>query len=154
MPPSGLRPDSAAAVEPRALPFQWSLLAWAALVGALTGLAVVGFHFLLGFINNFLYGPVVEGLIGLFMSAPPEPSPLPQPAPAAGTPLGALLQIGLGGLAFLPPPPSPPEPIPLPVIRCRCGSRPGPWCWYHSWAALLWVPCASGAAIWGRAFQV
>jgi len=29
-------------------------------VGALTGLAVVGFHELLGFINNFLFGPFVE----------------------------------------------------------------------------------------------
>ncbi|MBM5795229.1 MAG: chloride channel protein [Cyanobacteria bacterium M_surface_7_m2_037] len=148
-----MRPDSAAAVshepaavEPRALPFQWSLLAWAALVGALTGLAVVGFHFLLGFINNFLYGPVVEGLIGLFTSAPPEPPPLPDPAPAAGTPLGALLQIGLGGLAFLPPPPPPPEPIPLP-------GDPLPL-WLSAWPVVL-VPLLGGLAVgalrqWGR----
>ncbi|MEN9387361.1 MAG: hypothetical protein RLZZ255_337, partial [Cyanobacteriota bacterium] len=153
MPPSGPRPDAAAAaspepaaVEPRALPFQWSLLAWAALVGALTGLAVVGFHYLLGFINNFLYGPVVEGLIGLFTSAPPEPPPLPEPAPAAGTPLGALLQIGLGGLAILPPPPPPPEPIPLP-------GDPLPL-WLSAWPVVL-VPLLGGLMVgalrqWGR----
>ncbi|NDG74713.1 MAG: chloride channel protein, partial [Synechococcaceae bacterium WB8_1B_136] len=52
--------------EARPLAFQWSLLAWAALVGMLTGLAVVGFHYLLGFINNLLFGPGVEWLLGLF----------------------------------------------------------------------------------------
>lgn len=132
--------------EPRSLPFQWSLLAWAALVGALTGLAVVGFHYLLGFINNFLYGPVVEGLIGLFNSAPAEPVSLPEPAAAAGTPLGALLQIGLGGLAFMPPPPPPPDPIPLP-------GDPLPL-WLSAWPVVL-VPLLGGLAVgalrqWGR----
>ena len=142
MPRFGLRPDSAvadAAVEPRALPFQWSLLAWSALVGALTGLAVVGFHYLLGFINNFFYGPVVEGLIALFTPAAPPP-PLPEPQASAGTPLGALLQIGLGGLAFLPPPPPPPEPIPLP-------GDPLPL-WLSSWPVVL-VPLLGGLAVGG-----
>ena len=61
MPQSDPRPDTPARAaaarpeaDPRALPFQWSLLAWAALVGVFTGLAVVGFHYLLGFINNCL----------------------------------------------------------------------------------------------------
>ena len=145
MPRSGLRPDSrptdsvaSGSVEARSLPFQWSLLAWAALVGGLTGLAVVGFHFLLGFINNFLYGPVVEGLIGLFRAAPPEPPPLPEPTAAPGTPLGALLQIGLGGLAFLPPPPPPPDPIPLP-------GDPLPL-WLSAWPVVL-VPLLGGVAV-------
>ncbi len=142
MPRYGQRPDQGAvepAVEARALPFQWSLLAWAALVGVLTGIAVVGFHYLLGFINNFLYGPVVEGLVGLLRASPPEPPPLPPPPePSSGTPLGALLQIGLGGLAFLPPPPPPPEPIPLP-------GDPLPL-WLSSWPVVL-VPLLGGLAV-------
>ena len=140
MPASGPRPDSSPAAQAgdaRALPFQWSLLAWAALVGVLTGLAVVGFHFLLGFINNFLYGPVVEGLIGLFTAAE-APPPLPEPELSPGTPLGALLQIGLGGLAFLPAPPPPPEPIPLP-------GDPLPL-WLSSWPVVL-VPLLGGLAV-------
>ena len=159
MQPSGLRPefppaeleadpaadlaaDGAADVstEVRPLPFQWSLLAWAALVGVLTGLAVVGFHYLIGFINNFLFGPVVEGLMGLFSTAPPPPPPppAPEPLPAAGTPLGALLQIGLGGLGFLPPPPAPPEPIPLP-------GDPLPQ-WLSSWPVVL-IPLLGGLVV-------
>jgi len=157
--PSGLRPefppaelgaDPAAdlaadgagdvSTEVRPLPFQWSLLAWAALVGVLTGLAVVGFHYLIGFINNFLFGPVVEGLMGLFSTAPPPPPPppAPEPLPAAGTPLGALLQIGLGGLGFLPPPPAPPEPIPLP-------GDPLPQ-WLSSWPVVL-IPLLGGLVV-------
>ncbi|MFN5696064.1 MAG: hypothetical protein ACK486_03410, partial [Cyanobacteriota bacterium] len=54
----------------RGLPFQWNLLAWAALVGALTGLAVVAFHQLLEFFNNFLFGPFVEGLLEVGRSSP------------------------------------------------------------------------------------
>jgi H+/Cl- antiporter ClcA len=128
-----------APAELRPLPFQWSLLAWAALVGVLTGLAVVGFHYLIGFINNFLFGPVVEGLMGLFSTAPPPPPPPPPPeALPAGTPLGALLQIGLGGLGFLPPPPAPPEPIPLP-------GDPLPL-WLSSWPVVL-VPLLGGLVV-------
>ena len=142
MQPSGQRPDPSspeAAAEVRPLPFQWSLLAWAALVGVLTGLAVVGFHYLIGFINNFLFGPVVEGLMGLFTTAPPEPPPPPPPAPvSAGTPLAALLQIGLGGLGFLPPPPAPPEPIPLP-------GDPLPL-WLSSWPVVL-IPLLGGLVV-------
>ena len=143
MPASGPRPDSAPAGQAgdaRALPFQWSLLAWAALVGVLTGLAVVGFHYLLGFINNFLYGPVVEGLIGLFAAPQLEPPPVPEPEAPLGTPLGALLQIGLGGLAFLPAPPPPPEPIPLP-------GDPLPL-WLSAWPVVL-VPLLGGLAVGG-----
>ena len=118
---SGQKPEAkAAAVGPgdagaRPQPFQWSLLAWAALVGTLTGAAVVGFHELLAFINNGLFGTFVEGLLALGRGQPPElPPELPPLPPATGTPLQALLQVGLGGLGYLPPPPAIPEPPPLP----------------------------------------
>jgi H+/Cl- antiporter ClcA len=117
LPPSDQPSDPAQGADPRALPFQWSLLAWAALVGVLTGLAVVGFHELLGFINNGLFGPFIEGLleVGRGNASPPQlPPPLPQPPPETSTPLKSLLQVGLGGLGFLPPPPAVPEPPPLP----------------------------------------
>jgi H+/Cl- antiporter ClcA len=138
--PTELGPDQEAG-EARPLAFQWSLLAWAALVGVLTGLAVVGFHYLLGFINNLLFGPVVEWLLNLFGQAQGEPLPLelpPPPPPETGTPLKALLQIGLGGLGFLPAPPAPPEPIPLP-------GEPVP-AWLASWPVVL-VPVVGGLAV-------
>jgi len=133
-------PDSPG--EARPLPFQWSLLAWAALVGVLTGLAVVGFHELLGFINNVLFGPVVAGLLDLVGQQQPEPPPLelPPPAPDTGTPLKALLQIGLGGLGFLPPPPLPPEPLPLPLPEASVPL------WLESWPVVL-VPLVGGLAV-------
>jgi H+/Cl- antiporter ClcA len=63
---------------------------------------------------------------------------LPLPADS-GTPLKALLQIGLGGLGFLPPPPSPPpEPLPLPVV--------GPPGWLASWPVVL-VPLVGGVVV-------
>lgn len=65
-----------AEVEARPLAFQWSLLAWAGLVGVLTGFAVVGFHVLLGFINNVLFGPGVELLLHLIGDSQPQPPPL------------------------------------------------------------------------------
>jgi H+/Cl- antiporter ClcA len=131
---------SSEAGEARPLPFQWSLLAWAALVGVLTGLAVVGFHELLGFINNVLFGPVVAGLLDLVGQAQPEPPPLelPPPAPDTGTPLRALLQLGLGGLGFLPSPPAPPDPFPLP--------EPALPLWLVSWPVVL-VPLLGGLAV-------
>ncbi|MCT4365778.1 MAG: chloride channel protein [Synechococcaceae cyanobacterium MAG-AL1] len=93
----------------RAAPFQWNLLAWAALVGVLSGAAVVGFHVLLGFTNRFLFGGLVEGVMGLVGTLAAKPAPLEvfSPDPEASTPLQALLQIGLGGIGFLPPPPAP-----------------------------------------------
>ncbi|MEB3158891.1 MAG: chloride channel protein [Synechococcus sp.] len=141
-PRRGLNTDpvrTPAPAEVQALPFQWNLLAWAALVGALTGLAVVGFHFLLGFINNFLYGPVVEGLENLLHAAPDTPPPLP-PSPASSpvTPLGTLLKVSLGGVAFLPAPPPPPAPIPLP-------GDPLPL-WLSSWPVVL-IPLLGGVAV-------
>jgi H+/Cl- antiporter ClcA len=111
-----------ASPEPRpvgeAHPFQWGLVGWAALVGTLTGLAIVGFHELLGFINNFLYGPFVEGLLVIGRSpvvaglAPGGGLDLPPLEPTAGTPLKSMLQLGLDGLGWLAPAglPSPPEP--------------------------------------------
>ena len=99
-------------------PFQWGLVGWAALVGTLTGLAIVGFHELLVFINNFLFGPFVEGLLVIGRS--PVASglvdggglDLPPLAPEAGTPLKSMLQLGLDGLGWFAPaaPPAPPEP--------------------------------------------
>ena len=103
MPPSGTRPEASEGnptqVDPGAPPFQWGLLAWAALVGISTGLAVVAFHELLGFINNFLFGPFVEGLLVIGRSSPATPADLPPIdlpplAPDSGTPLRALLQLG------------------------------------------------------------
>ena len=151
---SGPRPELASSApagseaaetgEARPLAFQWSLLAWAALVGVLTGLAVVGFHYLLGFINNVLFGPVVAGLIDLVGQGQPEPPPVDLPLPPAdtGTPLKALLQIGLGGLGFLPPPPAPPEPLPLPLPE---QSVP---LWLESWPVVL-IPMLGGLAVGG-----
>ncbi|CAK6691820.1 chloride channel protein [Synechococcus sp. CBW1107] len=124
--------------EATALPFQWNLLAWAALVGTATGLAVVGFHELLGFINNFLFGPFVEGLLSLGTSTAPPAPELPSLPPEGSTPLKALLEIGLGGLGFLPPPPAPPLPAP-PALP----SAPG---WLDLWPVVV-VPTVGGLAV-------
>jgi len=139
--------------EPRALPFQWSLLAWAALVGALSGLAVVAFHELLGFINNGLFGPFIEWLLalargpGATSALPPLPLPQislpalpPVPDPAeTGTPLKALLQIGLGGLGFLPAPPALPPP-PAPAVMVSAPLLPD---WLRLWPVVV-VPTLGG----------
>jgi len=141
---AGARMDS----EPGALPFQWNLLAWAALVGVLTGLAVVAFHELLGFINNGLFGPFIEWLLNLARGSsatlPPPVLPLPQiPSPAeTGTPLNALLQIGLGGLGFLPPPPTIPQPPPE-VVLVSTASLPD---WLRLWPVVV-VPTLGGYAM-------
>jgi H+/Cl- antiporter ClcA len=134
LPASAPRPEPSAveaAVQPRAepsgsdaraLPYQWNLLAWAALVGTLTGLAIVAFHFLLGFINNFLYGPFVEWLLAVGRASSSLPAPelppieIPPLVNDSGTPLKALLQLGLGSLGLLGPPPPPPAPVPLEVV--------------------------------------
>lgn len=122
------------------MPFQWTLLAWAFLVGALTGLAVVGFHELLGFINTFLYGPFIEWLLAVGrspLSAPPLPD-LSPPAnlPAAGaSPLKALLQLGLGGIGLLPAPPPPPEPVTI--------ALPSDLDWLELWPVVV-VPTLGG----------
>ncbi len=137
MPPSGPRSE---ARPPRlGLPFQWRLLAWAFLVGTLTGLAVVGFHELLGFINNFLYGPFIEWLLAVGRS-PLRPPPLPElpvsvglPSPGA-PPLKALLQLGLGGIGLLPPP-ALPEPVPI--------ALPSDFDWLELWPVVV-VPTLGG----------
>ncbi len=145
MQPSGLKPEPGGEqgmgpdAEARPLPYQWNLLAWAALVGILTGLAVVGFHELLGFINNGLFGPFVEELLAVGRNQPPElPIELPNLPPDTGTPLKALLQVGLGGLGYLPPPPAAPEPPPLPV-----SSLPD---WISLWPVVV-VPTLGGMAV-------
>jgi H+/Cl- antiporter ClcA len=139
---SGPRPEQRPPGNPGSLPFQWNLLAWAALVGTLTGLAVVAFHELLGLINGGLFGPVVESLLRFGSgSVPPTEvlAPLPPPAaPESSTPLRALVQIGLGGLGYLPAPPTAPEPPPLP---------PSPFPeWLQLWPVLL-VPSLGGLAV-------
>jgi H+/Cl- antiporter ClcA len=122
------------------LPFQWTLLAWAFLVGALTGLAVVGFHELLGFINTFLYGPFIEWLLAVGRS-PLSPPPLPDLPPppsfsAPGVPpLKALLQLGLGGIGLLPAPPAPPEPAQI--------ALPSTFDWLELWPVVV-VPTLGG----------
>ncbi len=133
---SGLKPEAA---EASARPYQWNLLAWAALVGVLTGLAVVGFHELLAFINNGLFGPFVDGLLSFGRGQPPElPAELPPLQPDAATPLRALLQVGLGGLGFLPPPPAAPEPALLPVSLLPD--------WLRLWPVVV-VPTLGGLAV-------
>jgi H+/Cl- antiporter ClcA len=145
---SGPRLEPAGPPQPRegdsrGLPFQWSLLAWAALVGVLTGAAVVGFHYLLGFINNFLFGTLVEWGTGLLGSAQPDPTPPPEiftTSAPSGTPLKALVLIGLGGIGFLPPPPLPPAPVPLPVPVSGLAG------WLTSWPVLL-APVLGGLCV-------
>ncbi|NQW39228.1 MAG: chloride channel protein, partial [Cyanobacteria bacterium] len=115
------------------------MLAWAALVGVLTGLAVVGFHELLGFINNGLFGPFVDGLLSFGRAQPPQPPlELPPLPPDTGTPLKALLQVGLGGLGFLPPPPAAPQPAALPVSLLPD--------WIRLWPVVV-VPTLGGLAV-------
>jgi H+/Cl- antiporter ClcA len=145
LPPSALKPEAPAAAEPVRLarPFQWNLLAWAALVGTLTGLAIVGFHLLLGFINNFLFGPFVEGLLVVAKTTPLTPvaiAPidLPPLQPDSGTPLKALLQLGLSGIGFLPPPVPPPAPLPEPLV--------GTPDWLALWPVVV-VPTLGGLAV-------
>nr|WP_255093248.1 chloride channel protein [Synechococcus sp. J7-Johnson] len=143
---SGPKPEAGSAAplegDTRGLPFQWSLLAWAALVGILTGVAVVGFHYLLGFINNFLFGTLVEWVLDLVSSQQLDTTTVEvfsAPDPDSGTPLKALLQLGLGGVGFLPPPPPPlPEPTPLPPI--------GPSGWLASWPVVI-APLLGGVAV-------
>lgn len=128
--------------EARPLAFQWSLLAWAGLVGVLTGFAVVGFHELLGFINNVLFGPGVELLLHLIGDSQPQPPPVEVVALPAdnGTPLKALLQIGLGGLGFVPPPP------PAPVLPEPLPPQPVLLNWLASWPVVL-VPLVGGLGV-------
>jgi H+/Cl- antiporter ClcA len=141
LPASGPRPEPGPPPFQRSLPFQWNLLAWAALVGLLTGLAVVAFHELVGLINSALFGPLVEGLLSLGRSPlppPPLPPPLPPSIPEQSTPLTALLQIGLGGLGSLPPPAAAPELPPVPAT-----GLPG---WLQLWPVLV-VPSLGGLAV-------
>jgi len=139
--PFAPKPDA----ELQTAPVQWSLLAWAALVGVLTGVAVVGFHALYTRINGTLFGPFVEALLRighnsllpLQLPAPP-PTPVPPVSTAAGTPLEALLHIGLGGLGMVPPPPPPIEPPPLPSLQIPD--------WLRLWPVLV-VPTLGGALV-------
>jgi H+/Cl- antiporter ClcA len=130
-------PVQDAAIDPGGLPFQWSLLAWAALAGLLTGLAVVAFHELVGLINGALYGSLVEGLLSIGrVQSPPELPALPPVEES--TPLAALLQIGLGGLGYLPSPPAAPELPPPPLAGLPS--------WLQLWPVVL-VPCLGGLAV-------
>ncbi len=77
-----LRPKTDPRPSDQGFPFEWTLLAWAALVGISTGLAIVAFHDLLDFLNNFLFGPFVEGLLEISRS-PVNGSTQAQAVPAA-----------------------------------------------------------------------
>ncbi len=145
-PPAERPPQAdASSAESRGLPFQWNLLAWAALVGTLSGLAVVGFHFLLGFINNFLYGPFVEWLLAVGRASSGTPTPdlsindLPPLVDQRGTPLKALLKLGLDSIGLLGAPPPAPEPPPLEVIQARFD-------WLELWPVVV-VPTLGGLAV-------
>jgi H+/Cl- antiporter ClcA len=112
-------------------------------VGALTGLAIVGFHELLALVNNFLFGPFVEGLLVVGRSGGSTPAELPPlelpPLEAGpGTPLKSLLQLGLGGIGFLPPEPTLPEPLPAPA--------PFTPDWLELWPVVV-VPTLGGMAV-------
>ncbi|MEB3304316.1 MAG: chloride channel protein [Cyanobacteriota bacterium] len=150
-------PPSAQALEPLPVssegrpaaasqPFQWGLVGWAALVGTLTGLAIVGFHELQGFINNFLYGPFVEGLLVIGRSPAAAGLTegtgldLPPLAPDGGTPLKSLVQLGLEGLGWLAP--SAPAPVAEPP------STPSdPFTdWLALWPVVV-VPTLGGLAV-------
>ena len=127
----------------RPRPFQWNLLAWAALVGTLTGFTIVAFHLLLGFINNFLYGPFVEGLLEIARSpiataAPSAAVDLPLLEPDSGTPLKSLLQLGLDGIGFL----AQRDPAPAPAGP----ALPSPPDWLALWPVVV-VPTLGGLAV-------
>ncbi|QVL54507.1 MAG: chloride channel protein [Cyanobium sp. M30B3] len=122
-------------------------MAWAALVGISTGLAVVAFHELVGLVNSGLFGPGVEALLSIGgnnplqadpLTLPAPPLPLPPPPVDESTPLSALLRIGLGGLGYLPPPPVVAEPPPLPT--------PALPDWLQLWPVLV-VPTLGGLAV-------
>jgi H+/Cl- antiporter ClcA len=145
-PPAEPSPQAEApGAEARGLPFQWNLLAWAALVGTLSGLAVVGFHFLLGFINNFLYGPLVEWLLAVGRASSSTPPPdlsindLPPLVDQRGTPLKALLKLGLDSIGLLGAPPPTPEPPALEAIQARFD-------WLELWPVVV-VPTLGGLAV-------
>jgi H+/Cl- antiporter ClcA len=120
------------------------LLAWAALVGISTGLAVVAFHELVGLINSGLFGPGVEALLSIGGNSPLQADQLVLPAPPPppvdeSTPLSALLRIGLGGLGYLPPPPAvvaEPPALPSPALPD----------WLQLWPVLV-VPTLGGLAV-------
>ena len=99
-------------------------------MGLLTGGAIVGFHYLLGFINNLIYGPFVEFVMGIAGPQPTLPEPLPLPPPPASTPLRSLLQLGLGGVGLFAPVPLPqPEPV-LPPVPLAAP-------WLSTWPVVL-----------------
>ncbi len=122
-------------------------MGWAALVGTLTGLAIVAFHELQGIINNFLYGPFVEGLLvigrspaaaGLTESGGLDLPPL---APDGGTPLKSMLQLGLEGLGWL----APTAPVPLPEPASSAATDPLTD-WLALWPVVV-VPTLGGLAV-------
>ena len=135
--------EGAPAPTSRPRPFQWNLLAWAALVGTLTGFTIVGFHLLLGFINNFLYGPFVEGLLEIARSpiATASPSATVDLSPLdadSATPLKSLLQLGLDGIGFL----AQRDPLPAPAGP----TLPSAPDWLALWPVVV-VPTLGGLAV-------
>lgn len=145
-----LQPNTDRRPNAQGFPFEWTLLAWAALVGISTGLAIVAFHEVLDFLNNYLFGPFVEGLLEISRSpvavaaqaqVPAAPVTLPPPPAHDGaTPLKALLQLGLGSIGFLTGTPPVPAPAPLPP--------PGPAApdWLALWPVVV-VPTLGGLAV-------
>ncbi|MFN9631563.1 MAG: chloride channel protein [Cyanobacteriota bacterium] len=147
--PAADTPPAPAGPKPAAVashPFQWGLVGWAALVGTLTGLAIVGFHELLGFINNFLYGPFVEGLLVIGRSPVAAGLTdgggldLPPLAPDGGTPMKSMVQLGLDGLGWLAPASQPPPPEPQATPFDSLGD------WLALWPVVV-VPTLGGLAV-------
>ncbi|MEB3242584.1 MAG: chloride channel protein [Cyanobacteriota bacterium] len=151
--PAAEAPPAAGGTRPSgtAEPFQWGLVGWAALVGTLSGLAIVGFHELLGFINNFLYGPFVEGLLVIGRSpvasglAESPGLDLPPLAPAAGTPLKSMVQLGLDGLGWFTPT-APPLPPPAALDRPPPAAADALADWLALWPVVV-VPTLGGLAV-------
>ena len=121
-------------------------MGWAALVGTLTGLAIVGFHELFGIINNFLYGPFVEGLLVIGRSpvaaglAEGGGLDLPPLAPDGGTPLKSMVQLGLDGLGWLAAAGSPVTPEPQAAPAAPLAD------WLALWPVVV-VPTLGGLAV-------
>ena len=89
-----LQPNTDRRPSAQGFPFEWTLLAWAALVGISTGLAIVAFHNALDFLNNFLFGSFVEGLLEISHSPVAVAAVAQVPAAPVALPAQSCLEPG------------------------------------------------------------